>query len=211
MRASERLSAYVALTKPVIVALLLVTTIGAMVLAAAGLPPFPLLLLTVLGGALTAGGAGVLNQYFDRSVDGSMSRTRGRPLPTGRVSDREALTLGLTMCVLGVLVLGFGANWLSAALALLGIVYYVVFYGLLLKPSTTANIVIGGGAGAIPPLVGWAAVAGSLNMPAFFLFGLIFFWTPPHFWALALVRRTDYQRAGIRTVQCAGCNCFSFA
>jgi protoheme IX farnesyltransferase len=188
---------YLALTKPAIVALLLLTTLCGLILGASGLPPISILVLTLLGGALTAGGAGALNQYIDRGIDRKMVRTRGRPVADERIPPREALILGFVLSIAGIAILAAGVNILSAVLAVIGLVYYVVFYTIILKPSTPSNIVIGGAAGAIPPLVGWAAVTGSLTMPALFLFALIFFWTPPHFWALALVKRSDYQRADI--------------
>jgi protoheme IX farnesyltransferase len=168
-----------------------------MILGASGFPPIGILVLTMLGGALTAGGAGALNQYIDRGIDRKMVRTRGRPVADNRIRPGEAVITGIVLSVAGVIILAVGVNLLSAFLAVIGLLYYVVFYTMILKQSTPSNIVIGGAAGAIPPLVGWAAVTGSLTMPALFLFALIFFWTPPHFWALALVKRTDYQRADI--------------
>ncbi len=188
---------YLALTKPAIVVLLLVTTLCGMIVGASGLPPVRILLLTLLAGALTAGGAGALNQYIDRGIDRKMVRTRGRPVADKRIPPRDALIVGLILSAAGITILALGVNALSALLAAIGLAYYVVFYTMILKKSTPSNIVIGGAAGAIPPLVGWAAVTGSLTMPALFLFALIFFWTPPHFWALALLKRSDYQRANI--------------
>ena len=188
---------YLALTKPAIVVLLLVTTLCGMIVGASGFPPISILLLTLLAGALTAGGAGALNQYIDRGIDRKMVRTRGRPVADERIPPRDALIVGLALSAAGIIILALGVNALSALLAAIGLVYYVVFYTMILKKSTPSNIVIGGAAGAIPPLVGWAAVTGSLTMPALFLFALIFFWTPPHFWALALLKRSDYQRANI--------------
>ncbi len=188
---------YVALTKPAIVVLLLVTTLCGMIVGASGFPPVSILLLTLLAGALTAGGAGALNQYIDRGIDRKMVRTRGRPVADERIPPRDALIVGLALSAAGITILALGVNALSALLAAIGLAYYVVFYTMILKKSTPSNIVIGGAAGAIPPLVGWAAVTGSLTMPALFLFALIFFWTPPHFWALALLKRSDYQRANI--------------
>lgn len=188
---------WLALTKPIVVALLLVTTVAAMLIGAKGLPPFYIVLWTVLGGALTAGGASAVNHYIDRDTDGDMQRTRNRPLPAGRLDPDSVLIFGLLLGVLGVGVLALFVNVLSASLAALGYFYYVIVYSLLLKPTTPHNIVVGGGAGAVPPLVGWAAATGDLNMAAFFLFALVFFWTPPHFWALALLKRRDYARAGV--------------
>ncbi|MFQ5943028.1 MAG: heme o synthase [Anaerolineales bacterium] len=194
---TRRIGDYVLLTKPAIVALLLLTTLCGMILGASGMPPADIVVLTLLGGALTAGGAGALNQYVDRSIDRKMVRTRSRPLADDRISPKEGLIVGLVLSVAGVALLAVGVNLLSALLAVIGLLYYVIFYTIFLKPKTPSNIVIGGGAGAMPPLVGWAAATGSLTMPALFLFALIFLWTPPHFWALALLKRTDYERADI--------------
>jgi protoheme IX farnesyltransferase len=188
---------YVALGKPLIVLLLLATTWAGMVVAAGRLPPAPLVFWTLLGGGLTAAGASALNQYIDRDLDALMVRTRRRPLPGGRLEPRRAAAFGAALCLAGVVILALAVNLLSAFLAALGALYYVGAYSLVLKKATPQNIVIGGGAGAIPPLVGWAAVAGSLAMPALFLFAIIFFWTPPHFWALALTRQKDYARTDV--------------
>jgi protoheme IX farnesyltransferase len=182
---------YLLLTKPIVVALLLVTTFAAMIVGAGKFPEIDLILWTLLGGGFTAGGASAINQYIDRDRDKAMTRTSKRPLPDGRLSGIQ---------VIRFVILAVFVNLISAVLALFGIVYYVVLYSLILKPTTPQNIVIGGGAGAIPPLVGWAAATGSLSIPAFFLFALIFFWTPPHFWALALLKERDYARAGSRNV-----------
>ncbi len=188
---------YVMLTKPIVLALLLVTTLAAMIVAAEGMPAPGLILWTMVGGAFSAGGASALNQYIDRVRDGKMTRTKRRPLPEGRLHPNNVILFGTLLCVGGFYTLTIFVNLLSALLAFAGMIYYVVFYSLILKPTTTQNIVIGGGAGAIPPLVGWAAATGALSMPAFFLFALVFFWTPPHFWALALLKRRDYARAGV--------------
>lgn len=188
---------YLLLTKPIVVSLLLITTFAAMIIGAGELPGIGVIFWTILGGGLTAGGASALNQYIDRDRDKAMSRTSKRPLPDGRLTGQQVILFGLFLCFLGVSILAFFVNLLSATLALAGILYYVIFYSLLLKPTTPQNIVVGGGAGAIPPLVGWAASTGSLSIPAFFLFALIFFWTPPHFWALALLKERDYARAGV--------------
>lgn len=188
---------YIILTKPIVVALLLVTTVAAMLIGAGEWPPFPLLMLTILGGALTAGGASAVNHFIDRESDGQMQRTRNRPLPAGRLSPVSVLTFGLVLGILGVAVYAVFVNLLSALLAGFGYLYYVIFYSIYLKRSTPHNIVVGGGAGAVPPLVGWAAATGQLSMAAFFLFAFVFFWTPPHFWALALLKRRDYARAGV--------------
>ena len=195
--ASTHWKDYLLLTKPIVVALLLTTTLAAMIVGAGKIPSFGLIFWTLLGGGLTAGGASAINQYIDRDRDKAMARTRKRPLPDGRLNATQVFDFGLILCILGLALLVLFVNLLSAALALLGIFYYVVLYSLVLKPTTVQNIVIGGGAGAIPPLVGWAAATGSLSMPAFFLFSLIFFWTPPHFWALALLKKQDYARAGV--------------
>ena len=188
---------YLMLTKPIVLALLLVTTLAAMIVAGGGMPAAGVLVWTMLGGAFSAGGASALNQYIDRFRDSKMSRTKLRPLPQGRLHSNQVILFGILLCVGGFFTLSIFVNLLSAVMALAGIVYYVVFYSLILKPTTPQNIVIGGGAGAIPPLVGWAAVSGQLSMPAFFLFALVFFWTPPHFWALALLKSRDYARAGV--------------
>jgi protoheme IX farnesyltransferase len=192
-----RAFAFLALTKPIVVALLLTTTLAAMIVGAGTWPDTSLVLLTMLGGGLTAGGASALNQYIERDLDRQMARTSKRPLPQGRINPRSALIFGLLISLLGIVILWAWVNWLSALMALVGWIYYVVLYSLVLKPTTPQNIVVGGGAGAIPPLVGWAAATGQLSMPAFFLFAVVFFWTPPHFWALALLKRKDYERAGV--------------
>jgi protoheme IX farnesyltransferase len=188
---------YLLLTKPIVVALLLVTTLAAMIVGAGKFPEIDLIFWTLLGGGFTAGGASAINQYIDRDRDKAMSRTSKRPLPDGRLTGTQAIRFGISLSLAGVVILAIFVNLLSAVLALSGILYYVVLYSLILKPTTPQNIVIGGGAGAIPPLVGWAAATGSLSIPAFFLFALIFFWTPPHFWALALLKERDYARAGV--------------
>ncbi|MDR7555913.1 MAG: heme o synthase [Armatimonadota bacterium] len=188
---------YLALTKPRIVVLLLLTTLTTMVVADGGRPGAALVALTLLGGALAAGSANAINCYCDRDIDALMRRTRGRPLPAGRVAPRSALAFGMALAVAAVLVLGLGVNWLSAILAAGGIVFYVGVYTLWLKRSTPQNIVIGGAAGAIPPLVGWAAVTNQVALPAVVLFAIVFLWTPPHFWALALHRQDEYRAAGV--------------
>jgi protoheme IX farnesyltransferase len=188
---------YVALTKPGIMSLLLTTTLCAMLMAARGLPPFWLVAVTMLGGILASGGANVLNCYIDRDIDGQMSRTRNRATAAGRVSADAALTFGITLTVGAVLLLGLTVNWTAAALALAGNLFYVFIYTRWLKRTTPYNIVIGGAAGAVPPLVGWAAVSGSLTPLAWGLFAVIFAWTPPHFWALALLKQGEYTRAAV--------------
>ncbi len=196
-RARAVVADYVALTKPGILTLLLLTTLGAMLIAAEAVPPFGLVLATLVGGALAAGGANVLNCYLDRDIDARMPRTRGRATVVGRVSPRAALLTGLALTTVATLELGFLVNWLAAGLALAGNAYYVLVYTKWLKRVTPHNIVIGGAAGAVPPLVGWAAATGELSAAAWVLFGVIFAWTPPHFWALALLKQGEYGRAGV--------------
>ena len=188
---------YLALTKPPIMVLLLITALGGMLLAAQGLPSASLIALVMVGGALASGGASALNHYLDRDIDGLMSRTRRRPIPSQRTSPGQVLAFGVVLNVLAFIVFATGVNLLSAALALSGTLFYVFVYTMYLKRSTPQNIVLGGAAGAIPPLVGWAAVTGGVGLPALYLFAIIFFWTPPHFWALALLIREDYARAGV--------------
>ncbi len=188
---------YFKLTKPRVISLLLVTTAAAMFVAAQGVPDGWLLLWTMVGGYLAAGGAGAINHYVDRDIDAYMARTTGRPVVAGRVQPARALAFGIVLGALSVLVLGIFANWLTAVLALAGLAIYVGVYTLWLKRRTFHNIVIGGSAGAVPPLVGWAAVTGDLGLQAWILFAIIFFWTPPHFWALALLLKRDYTAAGV--------------
>ena len=187
----------IALTKPAIMSLLLLTALGGMFLAERGVPPFGLLAATLIGGAAASGGAASLNQYFDRDIDERMRRTRKRPLPAHRISNGVAIWWGIGLNVVAFVVLAVFTNVLAAALAIGGTVFYILVYTIWLKRSTAQNIVIGGAAGAIPPLVGWAAITGSLDLAAWLLFAIIFFWTPAHFWALALLIRDDYERAGI--------------
>ncbi|GAB4493818.1 MAG: hypothetical protein Fur0016_29720 [Anaerolineales bacterium] len=193
----QRLKDFLILTKPIIVGLLLVTTFAGMVAGAKAWPSFSLAFWTLLGGALAAGGSGAINQYIDRDLDKNMQRTAKRPLAAGRMTPAEGLSFGLGLSVVSFYILAGYVNLLAAFLSLAGILYYVVLYSMLLKKATVQNIVIGGGAGAIPPLVGWAAATGSLSIPALILFLIIFMWTPPHFWALAIVRRKDYEKAGV--------------
>jgi heme o synthase len=188
---------FLILTKPWIVALLLVTTMAGMVMGTHGLPPLPRVLWTLLGGALAAGGSSALNQYIDRELDRHMQRTANRPLAANRLTQAEGLAFGLGLCIASYYILAGLVNLLAAVLSLTGIFYYVLIYSLWLKKVTVQNIVIGGGAGAIPPMVGWAAATGTLPLAAWILFAMIFIWTPPHFWALALVRKKDYERAGV--------------
>ena len=185
------------LTKPGIIGLLLVTTVPTMVVAADGWPGLDLILLTLLGGVLTAGGANALNQWFDRDIDAVMQRTADRPLPSGALQPWHALVWGLALAALGGVQLALTVNLPAALLAEAAVLFYVIVYTILLKRRTTQNIVIGGAAGAIPPLVGWAAVTGDLTWTPVILFLIIFMWTPPHFWALALKYRDDYAKAGI--------------
>ena len=191
---------YVTLTKPRIISLLLFTTLVPMILAHKGplsLHVVGVMLWTLVGGALAAGGSGAINMYLDRDVDAIMSRTRQRPIPNDRVPPRHALIFGLALNVLAFVVLYLAANMLAAVLAMLGTAYYVLIYTRWLKRTSPFNIVIGGAAGAIPPLVGWAAITGRIDWMPLLLFAIIFYWTPPHFWALALLRSTEYARAGI--------------
>jgi protoheme IX farnesyltransferase len=187
----------IALTKPAIMSLLLLTALGGMFLAERGVPPFGLLAATLIGGAAASGGAASLNHYFDRDIDERMRRTRKRPLPAHRISNAVAIWWGIALNVIAFVVLAVFTNVLAAALAIGGTVFYILIYTIWLKRTTAQNIVIGGAAGAIPPLVGWAAITGSLDLSAWLLFAIIFFWTPAHFWALALLIRDDYERAGV--------------
>ncbi len=193
----EVIGDYVALTKPRIMSLLLVTALTGAVLAANGMPSAILLVSVLLGGAMASGGASALNHWFEIDVDRRMGRTKQRPVAMGRIPPRNALYFGLALNVGAFLLLAFGANLLAAGLAMAGTLLYFFLYTVWLKRSTTHNIVIGGAAGAMPPLVGWAAVTGSLDLPAWYLFAIIFFWTPPHFWALAIMIKDDYARADI--------------
>jgi heme o synthase len=186
---------YVTLTKPKVQSLLLFTTATTMYVA--GTPSLGLVILTCLGGALSAGGAGAINHYLDRDIDALMSRTADRPVPSGRVSPRAALIYGIALGVASFVLLATTVNLLSATLALAGLLGYVLVYTLWLKRSTPQNIVIGGAAGAVPPLVAWAATTGSLSGSALYLFAIVFYWTPPHFWALSLLMKDDYARAGV--------------
>jgi protoheme IX farnesyltransferase len=188
---------YVALTKPGIQSLLLVTTLGAMLIAAEGVPPLGLVLATLVGGSLAAGGANALNCFLDRDIDAQMTRTRHRATAARRIRPASALAFGLALSAVATLELGLLVNWLAAGLALAGNLYYVLVYTKWLKRITPQNIVIGGAAGAVPPLVGWAAVTGTLSPAAWALFAVIFFWTPPHFWSLALLKHGEYGRAAV--------------
>ena len=185
----------VALTKPRIISLLLVTTIAPMFVA--GTPSWQLVLVVFVGGYLMAGGANAVNMYLDRDIDDRMARTRLRPIPSGRLTPREVLLFGILLATTATYLLAHFANVLTATLALAGFYFYVFVYTRWLKRSTPQNIVIGGAAGAFPPLVGWAAVTGRVDLLAVYLFLIIFYWTPPHFWALALLKQRDYDRAGV--------------
>jgi protoheme IX farnesyltransferase len=186
---------YVDMTKPKVQSLLLFTTVTTMYVA--GDPSLGLVFLTCLGGALSAGGAGAINHYLDRDIDAIMKRTADRPVPSGRVSPRAALIYGITLGVAAVVLLATTVNLLAASLALSGLLGYVFVYTLWLKRTTPQNIVIGGAAGAVPPLVAWAAVTGGLAGTPLYLFAIVFFWTPPHFWALSLLMKDEYARAGV--------------
>ncbi|BAD41078.1 heme o synthase [Symbiobacterium thermophilum] len=187
---------YVALTKPRIVILLLITGFAAMWVAAGGPPPLGLTVVTMIGLALSCGAANAINMWYDRDIDAVMARTRRRPLPAGRLTPEQALRFGVITGALSFLVL-LTVNLLTALLATAGLLFYVLVYTMWLKRSTVHNIVIGGAAGAAPPLVGWAAVTGRLDWAAVIMFLVVFLWTPPHFWALALFRSEDYERAGV--------------
>jgi protoheme IX farnesyltransferase len=196
-RLRDRVSAYVALTKPRIIELLLVTTLPAMVLAARGLPPLELVVWTLVGGSLAAGAANAINCYLDRDIDELMARTRRRPLPAHAVDPESALVFGLVLGVVAFGVLAAFTNLVAAFLTLVAMAFYVVVYTLLLKRTTPQNIVLGGAAGALPPVIGWAAVSGDITLPALLLFAIVFYWTPPHFWALSLRLRRDYAAARV--------------
>jgi protoheme IX farnesyltransferase len=190
-------SAYLQLTKPRIISLLLITTVPAMILAERGVPSLGLMAATLAGGMLTAGGANAINQFVDRDIDELMSRTRGRPLPGHRIEPGHALAFGIGLGALGFAWLTITVNLLSALLAVAAILFYVFVYTMWLKRTSPQNIVIGGAAGAVPVLVGWAAVTNTVALPAWVLFAVVFMWTPPHFWALAVRYRGDYAAAGV--------------
>jgi len=200
---SDTARAYIALTKPRIIELLLVTTVPAMVLATRAVPGIQLghwawlTLWTLVGGTLAAGSANAINCYLDRDIDELMVRTRRRPLPAHQVDPERAVVFGLALGVVSFVVLAWFVNLLAAFLALLAIAFYVVVYTIVMKRTTPQNIVIGGAAGALPPVIGWAAVTGNVGVPALLLFALVFYWTPPHFWALSLRIRKDYAAAGV--------------
>jgi len=185
----------VSLTKPRIISLLLVTTVAPMFVA--GNPTWLLVLVVIIGGYLMAGGANAVNMYLDQDIDTQMSRTRLRPIPSGRMGPRSVLAFGISLATAATFLLARFTNVLTAVLALAGFYFYVFVYTRWLKRTTPQNIVIGGAAGAFPPLVGWASMTGTIDLTAIYLFLIIFFWTPPHFWALALLKQRDYGRAGI--------------
>ncbi|HEY0444530.1 MAG TPA: heme o synthase, partial [Candidatus Limnocylindrales bacterium] len=193
----DSVRAYIALTKPRIIELLLVTTVPAMVLAQRGFPPLGLIFWTLVGGSLAAGSANAINCYLDRDIDLLMARTRRRPLPAHEVDPERAVVFGIALGIVSFVVLTYFVNLLSAFLALLAIAFYVVVYTILMKRTTSQNIVIGGAAGALPPVIGWAAVTGNIGVPALLLFAMVFYWTPPHFWALSMRIRKDYAAAGV--------------
>ena len=195
---------YISLLKLRIVLLLDATAVGVMIPAAHGHPRAPAVLAVLIGGTLAAGGAHAINCWFDRDIDAAMTRTRRRPLPAGRITPWHALVIGVVLNMIAFAVLWAGANLLAAALALGGTLIYVFVYTIWLKRYTPQNIVIGGAAGAVPPLVGWAAATGHLDATAVALFGVIFFWTPPHFWALAQMIKSDYARAHIPMLPVVG-------
>jgi len=198
-----RVRAYVALTKPRIIEPLLITTVPAMVLATRDLPGVDwvdwgwLVAWTLVGGTLAAGSANAINQYLDRDIDILMTRTRRRPLPQAAVEPEQALVFGIVLGVISIGLLAYFVNLVAAFLTLIAIAFYVVVYTIVLKRTSTQNIVIGGAAGALPPVIGWAAVTGRVEIPAVFLFLLVFYWTPPHFWALSLRIAKDYAAAGV--------------
>jgi protoheme IX farnesyltransferase len=196
-RWSVVLKDYISLTKPGVITLLILTTIASMYITPAGAPSLWLVCWTFVGGWLMASGAHAVNCWADRDIDINMGRTSRRPIPSGRIPAWHALALGVALGALAFGILVAFVNWAAALLSLAGYLYYVFIYTRWLKRTTPSNIVIGGGAGAFPPLVGWAAATGGLTLPALFLFAIIFYWTPPHFWALALIREKDYARASV--------------
>jgi protoheme IX farnesyltransferase len=195
--ARTALTDYLSLTKPRILLLLLITELGAMIAAARGWPGTSLTLAALAGGAFSAGGAAAVNCWFDRDIDAVMARTCTRPIPSGRIAPANGLAFGTGLSALGFLSLALATNLLAASLALAGGLFYIFVYTMWLKRTTRQNIVIGGAAGAFPPLVGWAVVTGTITLPALALFAVIFFWTPPHFWSLALLLRRQYREVGV--------------
>lgn len=193
----QKARAYVALTKPRVMELLLVTTVPVMILAQGGIPNLWLVVATLIGGALSAGGAGAFNCYIDRDIDRVMNRTKSRPLVTGELSDREALVFAWALAIGSTLWFGLLVNWFTALLSVIAIFLYAVVYTIILKRHTSQNIIWGGTAGCMPVLIGWAAVTDSLDWPAWILFGVIFLWTPPHYWPLSMRYREDYKSVGV--------------
>jgi protoheme IX farnesyltransferase len=193
--ARQRVADYLELTKPKVQSLLLLSTVTTMEVA--GSPSLSRVALTCVGGYLSAGGAGAVNHYWDRDIDAQMTRTATRPIPAGRVAPRAALIYGIALAAASFALLSLTVNVLAASLALGGFVGYVGVYTMLLKRRTPQNIVIGGAAGAMPPLVGWAATRGSLSWTAIYLFAIVFYWTPPHFWALSLLMKEEYEKVGV--------------
>jgi len=193
----DRARAFVEMTKPRIIELLLITTLPAMVVAADGWPGLGLVVWALVGGALSAGGANVINQVYDDDIDRIMHRTEARPLPTSRVGRGAATVFGIALGAAGFAVLALGTTLLAGLLSVVAYLFYVLVYTMLLKRWSTQNIVLGGAAGAVPALIGWAAVANDLSGVAWIMFGIVFFWTPPHFWALALKYEDDYRAAGV--------------
>jgi heme o synthase len=196
-RVRQTISSYVNLMKPHVTVLLLGTTVAAMAIAARGFPPLALVVATLLGGAMAAGSANCINCYIDRDIDQIMGRTQRRSLPSGKVEPRNALIFGIGLGIGSFVVLGIFVNLLSAILAVSAIFFYIFIYTIGLKRSSVQNIVIGGAAGAVPVLVGWTAVTNNLSLTAIWLFAIIFYWTPPHFWALSLLIQKDYEKAGV--------------
>jgi protoheme IX farnesyltransferase len=196
-RMGSTFRAYLSLTKPRVVELLLVVTAPTMILAERGIPSLWLVLATLIGGAFSAGSAGAFNCYLDRDIDRLMNRTKGRPLVTGELTDRQALVFAWSLGLVSIVWLWAFTNWVAALLSLGAILLYVVFYTMILKRRTAQNIVWGGIAGCMPVLIGWAAVTGDLSWPPFILFLVIFLWTPPHYWPLSMKYRDDYQAAGV--------------
>ena len=194
---TETIWSYLRLTKPRIVMLLVITTIPAMILAEGGMPSLWLTFATVLGGSVVAGGANAMNMYFDRDIDEMMRRTRGRPVPAGQVDPEKAAVFGMVMGASGFVFLDLAVNLLAACLTLGAFAFYVVVYTLILKRTTPLNIVIGGAAGAMPPVIGWAAVTNEISIAALVMFAIVTAWTPPHFWALSMNYSSDYARAGV--------------
>jgi len=197
MKQPSVLADLVTLTKPRIISLLLVTTVAPMFMTDRGLPSPMLVVWVLIGGYLMAGGANAINMWFDRDIDDRMTRTRLRPIPAGRLTPAQGLLFGVSLGAIAFWIFWNQVNPLSAWLALGGLLFYVLIYTMLLKRNTAQNIVIGGAAGAFPPLVGWAAMTGGLDLAAIYLFAIIFYWTPPHFWALALIKQGEYAKAGV--------------